>query len=297
MRARPLLPAALIALAAMVASAPAARADSASQLYYERAVMSAAGARCGLFNADIASALAASEVQARNTALRAGSPPSELNAALDRANARASAAACAGPDVKLAADRVREAFKAYAGLHAMTYPGDLGDWRAVRDQTVINTAWRLSQNARSSGDRVMFGLAGRQGQDALTAVAAFPDGATPYAARLVLRDPARAPSPYIANLLGKAPLSERLPPAGATRVILAETRTAAELTLLPPGSRAATAFRFPAYAVAALASLDPRESVSVDFVFADPSGEQVRRAYFEVGDFSAGVAFLRVAQR
>jgi hypothetical protein len=297
MRARLSFPITLFALAAPAVFAPFARAETASQLYYERAVMSAAGARCGLFNPSIAAALAAAQVQARNTALRAGAAPAELDAALGRANARAWAAACGGPDVQTAAERVRQAFKAYAGLHAMTYPGDLGDWRAVRDQTVVNNAWRLSQTSRAGGDVVMFGLSGRQGQDALTAVAAFPDGAIPYAARLVLRDPARAPGPYIVDLSGKAPLSERLPPAVATRAILAETRTAAELTLLPPGARAATAFRFPAYAVAALAGLDPRESVGVDFVFAGPSGEAVRRAYFEVGDFSAGVAFLRVAQR
>ena len=297
MRAQLSIPITLFALAALALDAPAARADSASQLYYERAVMSAAGARCGLFNPDIAAALAASQVQARNTALRAGSPPSDLDAALGRANARASAAACGGADVKVAADRVRQAFKAFAGLHAMTYPGDLGDWRAVRDQTVVNNAWRLSQSTHAGADPVMFGLSGRQGQDSLTAVAAFTDGETPYAARLVLRDPTRARTPYIADLSGKAPLWERLPPAGGARVILAETRAVAELTLLPPGSRSGIAFRFPAYAVAALGALDPRESVSVDFVFAGPSGEQVRRAYFEVGDFSAGVAFLRVAQR
>lgn len=297
MRAQMIFPMAWLALGALAVSPPAARADSASQLYYERAVMSAAGARCGLFSPDIAAALAASQVQARNTALRGGAAPADLDAALGRANARASAAACGGADVKLAADRVRQAFKAYSGLHAMTYPGDVGDWRAVRDQTVINDAWRLSQTSRAGGDVVMFGLAGRQGQDALTAVAAFADASVPYAARLVLRDPARAPTPYLADLSGRAPLSRRLPPVGATRVILAQTRTAAEPALLPRGAGAATAFRFPAYAATALAGLDPRESVSVDFVFAAASGEQVRRAYFEVGDFSAGVAFLRVAQR
>jgi hypothetical protein len=199
--------------------------------------------------------------------------------------------------VQLAADRVRQAFKAYAGLHAMTFPGDLGEWRAARDQTVVNSVWRLSQTSRSGADRITFGLAGRRGQDAVTAVAAFADGAQPYAARLVLRDPRRAPEPYIADLSGQAPLDARLPPASATRAILAEDRASAELTLLPSGARAATAFQFPAYALAALNSLDPREAISVDFVFAGPSGDEVRRAFFEVGDFSAGVAFLRVAQR
>jgi hypothetical protein len=179
----------------------------------------------------------------------------------------------------------------------MTFPGDLGDWRAVRGQSVANSAWGLSQSTRAGADRVQFGLAGRQGQDAVTAVGVFADGAQPYAARLVLRDPRRAPEPYIADLSGRAPLDARLPPASATRVILAEDREPAEATLLPAGARAATAFRFPAYALGALNGLDPREAISVDFVFAGPSGDVVRRAFFEVGDFSAGVAFLRVAQR
>ncbi len=259
--------------------------------------MSAAGARCDLFNADIAAALAASQAQARNTALRGGAETADLDATLGRANARAAAAPCQGPDVKQAADRVRQAFKAYAGLHAMTFPGVLGDWRAVREQTVVNRVWRLSQTSRSGADRVAFGLAGRQGQDAITVVAAFADGAQPYAARLVLRDRARAPEPYISDLSGQAALGARLPPATATRAILAEDRSSAELTLLPAGVRAGTAFQFPAYALSALNALDPREAISVDFVFAGPSGDTVRRAYFEVGDFAAGVAFLRVAQR
>ena len=132
-------------------------------LYYERAVMSAAGARCGLFNPSIAAALAAAQAPGAQRrpargrhARRAGRRPRP------RQRPR-RAAACGGPDVQTAAERVRQAFKAYAGLHAMTFPGDLGDWRAIRDQTVINNAWRLSQTSRAGGDRVMFGLSGTSG--------------------------------------------------------------------------------------------------------------------------------------
>lgn len=287
---------ALASFAALAAAAPA-RAQSAPELYYERAVMSAAGARCGLFDPNIAAALAAAEMQARNAALRGGAAPSTLNATLARANARAAAAPCQGADVKTAAKRVREAFKAYAGLNAMTFPGDLGVWRAVHTQTLFNSAWRLAQDASVGRDRMVLGLAGKGGQDWVTAVGAFADGAQPYAARLVLRDPQRAPSPYIADLAGKAPLYARLPPASGVRTILAQTRAPAELALVPPGTSAAMAFRFPASAAQAIEALDPREAVSVDFVFAGPGGDQVRRAFFEVGDFSAGLAFLRAAQR
>jgi hypothetical protein len=57
------------------------------------------------------------------------------------------------------------------------------------------------------------------------------------------------------------------------------------------------AFRFPAEATEALAALDPREAVAVEFLFTGPDGEAVRTAYVEVGDFAAARAFQQVAQR
>ncbi len=59
----------------------------------------------------------------------------------------------------------------------------------------------------------------------------------------------------------------------------------------------ALAFRFPAAASDAVAALDPRESVAVEFIFAGRAGDEVRTAYVEVGDFAAGRAFLTLAQR
>jgi hypothetical protein len=59
----------------------------------------------------------------------------------------------------------------------------------------------------------------------------------------------------------------------------------------------AVAFRFPAAAADALAGLDPREAVAVEFLFAGDGGESVRTAYAEVGDFAAARAFQAVAQR
>jgi hypothetical protein len=51
------------------------------------------------------------------------------------------------------------------------------------------------------------------------------------------------------------------------------------------------AFRFPAAAAAAIAELDPRESIQVEFLFA--SGPP-QRLFLEVGDFTAARAFLAV---
>jgi hypothetical protein len=284
--------------AALLAAGGPARAESAAELYYDRAVMSAAGARCGLFDPNVSAALAAAGVQARNAALRADIAAPTLDAALARARTRANAAACAGPDVKIAAERVRQAFQAYAQLGAMTFPGDFAAWRALRGQSRINSAWRLWQQASlGRRDQAVLGLSGRDGQVWLTAVGAFADGAEPYAARLILRDPTRAPEPYIADLGGKAPLNARLPPASAERVVLAETREPAGRALLPPGAPSATAFRFPTWAIEALAGLDPREAVGVEFAFASSTGDRVERAYVEVGDFAAGLAFLRAGRR
>jgi hypothetical protein len=141
---------------------------------------------------------------------------------------------------------------------------------------------------------MVFGLAGRAGVTALLASADFADGATPYAARLVLRDTGRTSGPYLA-LAGKgAPLFRKLPPRAATRAFMAEARDAVGPELAPKGARGGAAFRFPVAAAQALAELDPREAVAVEFLFA---GDQVRTAYVEVGDFAAARAFLQVASR
>jgi hypothetical protein len=143
-----------------------------------------------------------------------------------------------------------------------------------------------------------FGLAGREGREALVAVAVFPDGAEPYAARLVLRDDTRASQPYLDRFGGGStaglPLARRLPPPSAQKAYAAAGRAPAGSDLLPKGEAVGWAFRFPDAAGAELASLDPREAVAVDFLF---PGDTVRRAYVEVGDFAAGRAFLQVAGR
>jgi hypothetical protein len=63
------------------------------------------------------------------------------------------------------------------------------------------------------------------------------------------------------------------------------------------GASGGWAFRFPAAAADALAGLDPREAVAVEFLFTGEDGESVRTAYVEVGDFAAARAFQAIAQR
>jgi hypothetical protein len=288
-----------LALAAMPALATA---EAPSDLYYERALMHFADGRCRLFTPELASALGAAEAQARGAALRAGASPDQLQAVSARAAGTASRLSCRSSDLQLAAARVRQGFDGYSRLLRMTFPGDVAAWRADRSLPAASPVWRLSQEARLGGGSVTFGLAGDWNAPAeLLAVSDFGPGPQPYAARLLLRDPARAPEPYLSALhpgaSARLPLSARIPPPGAARVFVADDRALAGQTLAPAGAKSALAFSFPASAIAALADLDPREAVSVAFLFQGPHGDIERRAYIEVGDFAAGRAFLAAARR
>jgi hypothetical protein len=272
--------------------APHAAKAQPSDLFYERTVMSAAGDRCSLFTPEISAALAASAAQARGAALRAGADPKSLDSLKRTAKMRADAVDCRSPDVTAPAARVRTAFAGYQRISRMNYPGEISLWAA--DRGVGHTArWRLAQSAYFGSNKMIFGLAGRDGPSALVAVADFPDNATPYAARLVFRDTGRAASPYLTGA-PRQPLASKLPPRSATKAYMAEARGPAEADLLPKGAADAWAFRFPTAAVAALSELDPREAVAVEFLL---NGDRVRTAYVEVGDFAAGRAFLQLASR
>ncbi|WP_293450366.1 hypothetical protein [Phenylobacterium sp.] len=272
--------------------APAPAAAQPADLYFERTMMSAADGRCRLFTPELSAALAAGAAQARGAALRAGVEPKDLAALERRAQAQAARLDCHGRDLAQAAARVQDAFAGFQRVTRMTWPGDVADWRADRGVGRA-TRWRVAQDVIFGPDHMTFGLAGREGASGLVAVAAFADGQTPYAARLVLRDEARTLGPYL-GLAADAPLSRKLPPRSATRGFLAEARTPADAELLPKGAEDGWAFRFPAAAAQALADLDPREGVAVEFLF---PGDKVRTAYVEVGDFAAARAFLQIAAR
>lgn len=280
-------------IAAALAAAPAAVQAQPADLFFERAAMTAADSRCNLFTPEVSAALASGAAQARGAALRAGADPRTLAAREASARSYAAGLDCKSPPLRAQAARVQQAYSGYSRLTRMTYPGDVADWRADRGSG-RNARWRLAQDAVFGGGRMTFGLAGREGANALVAVAEFTDGQAPYAARLVLRDGTRTLGPYLDARARNQPLSRKLPPRAATRAFMAEARSEADDLLLPKGSEGGWAFRFPAAAAQALADLDPREAVAVEFLF---PGERVRTAYVEVGDFAAGRAFLQVASR
>jgi hypothetical protein len=290
-----------LALVAAAMFGPVAAHAQAVNVYYERALMTAAGQRCGLFTAPVAAALAAGQAQARGAALRAGVAQKELANVEARARSKANAQACDSADLALAASRVRSGFEGYSRLTAMTYRGEIADWSAARTSSRESLVWNLSQTTRFGADRMTFGLAGKAGTRSLVAVVRFADGARPYAARLVLRNADRAPRPYLdrRGRSGVLPLASRIPPRAMSDTYLAEARFTPDPLLVDESLKGAIAWRFPAAAAVALAGLDPREAVEVEFVFSGSprtaGRDTVRRAYIEVGDFAAGRAFLSAA--
>lgn len=266
----------------------------AADAFYERSLMVAADNRCRLFSPPISGALAAGKAQARGAALRTGADAAALLGLERQAAAKAGSAACGSAELKLAAGRVQAGFQGYQRLARLDLPGEIGGWRATRAIPAKDQAWRLSQPVRFGADRAIFGLYAGAGSG-LGAAVTFADGAVPYAARLVVRDPARAPSAYLRGWKpgGRLPLAARTPPAAAAQSFLAQTRGAADPALAPTATQPAILFRFPAAAADALSRLDPREAVTVEFLFAARSGDTIRRAHVEIGDFAAGLAFLR----
>jgi hypothetical protein len=280
--------AAVVLAGILVAPTGLCAAEAADQLY-ERTLMTAANTRCGLFAPPISAALDAARAQARGATLRSGVSEQQVAALEQRARAKAGAAACNSKDLSLAASRVKAAFDGYAQMQTMTYPGDVASWKADRSSSATIPFWRLSQMSAFGGDRLMFGLAGRN--KAVTAVATFENGQRPYAARVILRDTRRTLGPYIDQRLGRA-LNGKVAPRNASLVFNAETREEAPPTLLPTGAKTGLAFRFPFALADAMAQLDPREAVTIEFVFTGRGDEMTRKAYVEVGDFAAGRAFL-----
>ena len=271
-------------MASALLCASAAQAAGPIDLYYERSLMAAAGARCGLFPADIRAALAASAAQARNAALRGGRDPSRVESAGEEAAARGHSVACSSPDLAVAASRVRAAFEGWSRTTRVSYPGADGGW--IADRTVYRSpSWRLVEAAPGGA---AFGIAGDLNAPAALAAVLTSDGGAPYAARLKFRDPVRDAQPWL-----PAQGQPALPPQSMLRTVFAEAEAPAGPGL-SQGARAAAAFRFPAAAAAALALLDPRERFAVEFLL---PGGRVRTAVFEVGDFAAGRAFLAMGER
>jgi len=277
-----------IALAALLGAStvPAGASPDAvaavSRTFYERSFVVAADARCRLFTSDLGKALAASALQARGAAARAGASEADLLQTLENARAGAASTACHDPELLVVRDRVASAFSAWTAMRQMEFPGTKGAWKA--DRTAFETrGWRLVQTTRTGGAAVGFGLeADNAARENLAVVVSFVGRSRPYAVRLSLRDPERAPHPWLGTEGGG------LPPEAARQAFFAASQRQAEPLLLSQDHEQGEVWVFPLNAADALDDLDPREVFVVEFLFRDDS---VARARFEAGDFAAGRAF------
>jgi hypothetical protein len=269
-------------LAAIVAlTLGAGTATAAGDVYYERAFVRAAQDKCRLFDPRLTQALEAATLLARGAALRAGHPATELAATAGRAKARAQATPCNDAELDRVKTRVRHAFAGWSRAARISFPGDKAGWSADRFESARD-GWRLFQDGATGASPVRFGLTGRAPQDARpAAVVSFVGKPRPYAARIVMRDTARSPRPWLGT--------DGLPPEAARRAVFAAGSDIAPRDLLASGARAGEVWRFPDSAAEALAALDPREPFLIEFLFRDDS---VATARFEAGDFAAARAFL-----
>lgn len=267
-------------LAVALTAVPAVAWAGPAETYYERAFVVAADARCGLFAPQVDAALTAATAQARGAALRAGVGEAELSAVAARARSRAGAVSCTDPQLTTVRQRVDGAFAGWARTFKMDFPGQRRTWTANRLSSA-RPNWRLQQMSVVGASPVAFGYAGKGDTPGLTAVVSFVGRSRPYAARIVLRDPARVPRAWLAG--------DGLVPASSRASLWATGVSPADAALLAEGRRAGEAWRFPAATAQALECLDPRETFAVEFHFRDGS---VATASFEAGDFAAGRAFL-----
>ena len=268
----------LLAVATLVT--PGAAFAGPADTYYERAFVVAADARCDLFQPSIERALTAATAQARGAALRSGVAAADLTDVALRARARAGAVSCRDPQLDIVRQRVDGAFAGWSRMPRMTFPGDRLDWIANRTD-YDHATWRLQQASAVGSSPVTFGYAGGDDDARLTAVVSWYGRPRPYAARLVFRDPARAPRAWLAG--------DNLVPASARASLWSSGVAMAEPTLLSTGKRAGDAWTFAPFAAEALERLDPRETFALEFHFRDGS---VASVPFEAGDFAAGRAFV-----
>ena len=262
--------------------------------------------RCHLLTAPATMALKAGYVQARNTALRAGRDMTILGPILDDARNAGAAVACDAPQVTSAMAQAQSALRTYQVQMRLDLPGSRAKWTGTRtDQDTAE--WRLVQYQNSTQADFAFGLYGTLAQNSLSVNAHFADGAHPYAARLLVRNPnvwtAGVINPSAYEPSRQRPLgfgdaaATAFPAYGETDVsTLMKPVVKVNFAGFALGGRYVGAqapvdaqrFDFPKAAILAMARLDPREDVVVEFDCDDGP----RYARFEVGDFIPGMAFI-----
>lgn len=277
----------LLFLAALTfaTAASAAEAPNARAAYVERRALIESDAQCRLLTPDIRAALRASAGQARGALLRAGWSSAQVIELEQAVTSAARGRACNDPRTMTAAADARAAFATWARSNTMGFQGWTRTWTARR--VAAADGWRLRQDL-DAPVQASFGVRERQGVQELNLIVPLARRQTaPASARLMMRDPSRAPAPDIALQQRIAfGLQAGLPLPGAATLTIPATRS---LERLERGASQAV-FVFPAAAFTQLLALDPRESIEIQL----QDGGRSRLLLIEVGDIAAARAFLMI---
>lgn len=270
----------LLAIAAGLALTPglALASEGLQRTFAERSALLATDARCGLLEAPVRSALMAGAAQARGALLRAGWTNDSVTRLSGRAAALTANRACDDPAVTAAAQSARAGFAGYSRLFSMQFPGGERQWTARRRADA--SGWLAFQDLENGA---RFGVkASPEGYDAAFSVPVSGVDA-PFAARLILRDPVRAPASPL-DIPGRTAtgLRQNTPPPAMATHVLAKGRA------LSAAPERTVTFSFPTDALARIARLDPREAAVLEVDGAAGS----RRFLLEIGDLAAALAFL-----
>jgi len=278
--------------------------DSLTETAVNRYFLAQADARCHLLTPAAAMAVTAGYLQVRNTAIRADGTMGRLMPWLEQARAAAANTPCDAPELKSAAARAQDAYHGFVVQTRL----DLGNWSGNRAYPDKST-WRLAQYQSTAGADAVLGLYGPLDKARFVVMARFADGARPYSARLLVRNAGLVGT----GLINRAPHEiTTTAPVGftpaATIGFMARDSADVEVALRPEihGNDAgfsltgnyvgktmvddAVRFDLPTAAWRAMAPLDPREDVVVEFDCDD--GPRYLR--FEVGDFLTGLTFVRL---
>lgn len=274
---------ALLSLAVLCFSPSLGHASEAlERTFAERAALLATDSRCALFEPPVRAALEAGAALARGALLRAGWSNARVNGLAGRAADLAAPRPCTDAAVAAAARSAKAGFEAYARLSQMRFPGSERVWLARR-----NADMQGFVAVQALGDGAQFGLrGGARGAEAAIALPVPHAGAAPATARVILRDPVRAPASRL-DIPGRrvGAFAENGPQPAHAQSVLARARA---VTTDDAGARTAV-FSFAPEVLERMARLDPREAVIVEV---DDARSQ-RRFLVEVGDLSAALAFLR----
>lgn len=295
-------------LCVLTSFAPAgADGDNATTTAVKRYFLAEANARCGLLDNATAMAVTSGYVQARNTLIRSTGGMHGLTPYLAEARAAARSVACDAPQLLNEAAAAANAYRAFAAQTRLSLPGAHAEWIGTRAHGQEED-WRLAQYQSNNDADLAFGIYGTLSDNRFTVMADFHDGATPYAARLIVRDPQIVPN----GLIGHASdgMSRTIPLGYGSGIVtyLANDSVETEAELKPrvkanllgvsasgtyvgeQGPVSVKRFDFPSRAWRAIAPLDPREDIVIAFDFRDGT----RYARFEVGDFITGLGYVRM---